>query len=151
MPLRYNLDMGYVLVPPTQPRIAVAVAAVRESDPGPYPVPENLPIEGWPTGYQTGPLAQRLNLDDVQRDVRNLGGDRHAIVVDPAQRRLYEFFAMRKTGISWEAGSMAIFDLTSNKLRPDGWTSATPLVCRFSRWWFVMTNSNAGSSITRCG
>jgi hypothetical protein len=95
-----------------------------ESDPGPYPVPDNLPIEGWPSGYRTDARLRRLSLDEVQRDVRNLGGDRHAIVVDPARGMLYEFYQARKTAAGWEAAQASVFDLTSNRLRPEGWTSA---------------------------
>ena len=60
----------------------------------------------------------------MQRDALNLGGDRHAIVVDPYNQKLYEFYAMRKTTQGWEAAQASIFDLSSNKLRPDGWTSS---------------------------
>ncbi len=69
-----------------------------ESDKGPYPIPANLKIEG--------------------------GSDRHAIVLDPAKKMLYEMFDVRPSAKSFEAGSGAIFDLTKNDTRPDGWTSA---------------------------
>jgi hypothetical protein len=118
-PLRYNADMNYVLVPPNQPKVPVRITAYPdESDPGPYPIPDNLPIEGWPLYYRG------QSLDEVQRDHRHLGGDRHGIVVDPVNRRLYEFFSIRRTDRGWEAAQASIFDLTTNKLRPDGWTSA---------------------------
>jgi hypothetical protein len=123
-PLRYNPDMGYILVPENQPKVGVKLTMYpSESDPGPYPVPDNVPIEGWPgyyTQFYTGPP---LTLDDVQRDKSNKGGDRHAIVVDPGRRMLYEFGYMKKTDAGWEAGVAAIFDLKTNKLRPVGWTS----------------------------
>ena len=51
------------------------------------------------------------------------GGDRHASVVDPVNRMLYEFYQMKKTDRGWQAAQCSIFDLKSNKLRPDGWTS----------------------------
>jgi hypothetical protein len=63
-------------------------------------------------------------LDEVQRDRLNKGGDRHAIVVDPVNRMLYEFFAIKKTNAGWEAGQASVFDLKTNKLRPVDWTSA---------------------------
>src|SRR5882724_9836811 len=86
-PLRYNLDMPFILVPPDQARIDVHITQyAAESDKGPYPLPENVPIEGWPARYRG------LSLEDVQRDNRNLGGDRHGIVVDPVNRMLYQFF-----------------------------------------------------------
>ena len=115
---RYNADMGYVLVPPDQKKIDVKLgSAAAESDKGPYPVPDNTPIEGYPVNYKG------LTLDEVQRkDEGDI--DRHALVVDPTNRMLYEFYQMRKTDKGWIASGAAIFDLKSNKLRPDGWTSA---------------------------
>jgi hypothetical protein len=122
--LRYNDDMGYAIVPPNQPRVEVKLTDYAgESDPGPYPVPDNVPIEGWPSNYQRNPDTKALSLDDVQRDKLKQGGDRHAIVVDPTNRMLYEFYTLRKTDNGWAAAGAAIFDLKSNKLRPDGWTS----------------------------
>jgi hypothetical protein len=124
-PLRYNPDMAFILVPSDQPRVPVRlVEGQDESDPGPFPVPDGLPIEGWPASYRSDPQLRALTLDDVQRDVKNLGGDRHAIVVDPVSRTLCEFYAMRKTPAGWEAKQSSAFDLKSNKLRPEEWTSS---------------------------
>jgi hypothetical protein len=115
---RYNTDMCYVLVPPDQKMIDVKLgSAAAESDKGPYPVPDNTPIEGYPTNYKG------LTLDEVQRKVEG-DIDRHAVIVDPTNRMLFEFYQMRKTDKGWVASGAAIFDLKSNKLRPDGWTSA---------------------------
>jgi len=96
----------------------------EESDLGPYPLPENVPIEGWPVYYKNPKRFHDVTLDAVQRDSLNLGGDRHGIVVDPTAQKLYEFYALRKTLQGWQAMQASIFDLSSNKLRPDGWTSA---------------------------
>lgn len=74
-----------------------------ESDKGPYPIDGDTRIEG-------GRKAK--------------SGDRHAIVVHKEECVLYELFALRKTENGWRAGSGAIFDLSSNALRPQGWTSA---------------------------
>ena len=63
-----------------------------ESDPGPFPVPDNLPIEGWPVCALRDPNYRGWTLDDMQRDRDNRGGDRHGIVVDPVNRMLYEFY-----------------------------------------------------------
>ncbi len=82
-----------------------------------------MPIEGWPANYKHDPKTASLTLDDVQRDKLNQGGDRHAIVVDPANHLLYEFYAARKVGSDWEAKQASIFDLATNTPRPDGWTS----------------------------
>ena len=129
-PLRYNPDMGFVLIPPDQKKIDVKLVSYPdESDKGPYPLPDNVPIEGWPANY-TRYLARRdakfkgLTLDDVQRDKLMEDGDRHGIVVDPTNRMLYEFYQLKKAAAGWQAACAAIFDLKSNKLRPDGWTSA---------------------------
>jgi hypothetical protein len=123
-PLRHNIDMGFVLVPPDQKRIPVRLSAYpQESDPGPYPLPDELPIEGWPASYRRDRKLRSQTLDAVQRDVLKENGDRHAIVVDPVNGMLYEFYAMFKTANGWEARQASIFDLKSNKLRPDGWTS----------------------------
>jgi hypothetical protein len=124
-PLRYNPDMAFVLVPPDQKRVDVKITGYPdESDKGPYPLPDNLPIEGWTAYYRRDLKRNNLTLDDVQRDKLNLDGDRHAIVVDPVNRMLYEFFGMRKTDTGWEAAQASIFDLKTNQLRPEGWTSA---------------------------
>lgn len=94
----------YVVVPGTQPLVPVIFTEYGdESDPGPYPIPPDAPVEG------------------------GLGatGDRHLLVVDPDHGRLYELYhAYPNPDGSWNAGSGAIFDLNSNALRPDGWTSA---------------------------
>src|SRR5207302_3813224 len=109
-------DMGFVLIPPDQKKVPVKIVAYPgESDKGPFPVPDNTPIEGWPVGYKG------MTLDAVQRKQEK--GDRHAIVVDPTNRMLYEFYQLRKTEAGWQATQTSIFDFKSNKLRPDGWTS----------------------------
>lgn len=124
-PMRYNTDMGFILVPPNQKKIDVKLTAYpHSSDKGPYPVPDNAPLEGWPALFKRDPKLKDLTFDDVQRDKLNRGEDRHMIVVDPTNRMLYEFFTAKKTDKGWEAGCEATFDLKSNKMRPDGWTSA---------------------------
>ena len=92
----------YVVVPGTQPRVPVRFEYADESDPGPYPVPPDAPIEGGPNGK----------------------GDRHILVLDRDRWRLYELFSAYREGSGWRAGSGAVFDLSSNRLRPAGWTSA---------------------------
>jgi hypothetical protein len=83
-----------------QPKTKVSFDYADESDKGPYPLPKSVKIEGG----------------------RSADGDRHAIVVDRSNCRLYELFALYPS--PWRAGSGAIWDLRSNKLRPSGWTSA---------------------------
>lgn len=92
----------YVVVSGTQRKVSVEFEYESESDGGGYPIPPDAPIEGG-------------------RDSRS---DRHILVIDRDKCRLYEVFAATplKKG-NWKAGSGAIFDLRTNKLRPDGWTS----------------------------
>jgi hypothetical protein len=124
-PFRYNSDMGFILVPPNHKKREVHIVAYpAESDKGPFPIPDELPIEGWPADYRRTPELRRLSLDDVQRDKRNMNGDRHALVVDPVNRILYEFYQAKKTERGWQAAQASVFDLKTNRLRPDGWTSA---------------------------
>ena len=110
---RWNHDQAFIIVPPDQPMVPVDIAYRDESDPGPYPIPPEAPIEGWPIHGGA--------LDKLQREGE---GDRHVIVVDPTGMKLYELFHCYRTDKGWKVGSAAIFDLRSNKLRPDGWTSA---------------------------
>lgn len=124
-PLRYNPDMAFVLVPPDQKKINLKLVEYRdESDKGPFPIPDNVPIEGWPANYRRDPKLKNTTLDQVQRDALKENGDRHGIVVDPAGKKLYEFYQLKKTEAGWQAACSAIFDLNSNRLRPDGWTSS---------------------------
>jgi hypothetical protein len=127
--LAYNLDMGFVIVPPDQKRVPLkGLKYPDESDKGPFPIPDNAPIENWPLDNRTLEQAQRGRED----------ADRHVLVVDPVNGMLYEFYQGRKTDDGWEASCEATFDLKSNKLRPDGWTSSDaaglpifPAVIRF--------------------
>lgn len=124
-PLRYNPDMCFVLVPSDQSKINVRLNAYSgESDKGPYPVPGNALIEGWPANFKRTPATKNLTLDDVQRGKPTLDADRHGIVVDPVSRKLYEFYRLTNTDTGWSAEQASIFDLGSNKQRPDGWTSS---------------------------
>jgi hypothetical protein len=113
--LAYNLDMGFVLVPPDQKKVPVKLVSYpNESDKGPYPIPDNAPVENWPLDGR--------KLEDAQK--ANERGDRHVLVVDPVNRLLYEFYQGRKTADGWQAACEATFDLKTNQLRPAGWTSS---------------------------
>ena len=115
------IGVPWVDVPGSQPPVPISFLYGDESDLGPYPIPPDAPIEGGPDGT----------------------GDRHVLVVDRARCLLYETFDTHPDGQSgWTAGSGAIFDLRSNDLRPDGWTSADaaglPILLRsraISRRW----------------
>jgi hypothetical protein len=93
----------YVVVAGSQPMVRINLTSyASESDQGPYPVPRNAPVEGG----------------------ANANGDRHVLVVDRDNWKLYEMFsAFPNNDGSWRAASGAIFDLKSNALRPEGWTS----------------------------
>jgi hypothetical protein len=123
--LGYNLDMGFILVPPDQTLVRVKLLDYPdESDSGPYPVPDNAPIENWPLqrNEDTGALPKPgQTLEDLQRHGT---GDRHVIVVDPVKGKLFEFWQARKTDDGWQASNEATFDLKTGALRPERWTSA---------------------------
>ena len=98
------IGIPYTVVGGDQRRVSVTFDYADESDRGPYPIPPNAPIEGG----------------------RNADGDRHVLIVDRSACRLYELFDAHPLagGRAWHAGSGAIFDLRSNRLRPKTWTSA---------------------------
>ena len=99
-----RIGIPYVVVSgDVTPQAKPTFAYADESDPGPYPIPANVPIEG---------------------DPRPDGGDRHALIIDRDSCTLYELYALQKTTHGWSAGSGAIWNLRSNALRPAGWTSA---------------------------
>lgn len=94
----------YVIVPGNQPKVPVKFEYADESDPGPYPVPPDAPIEGGPKST----------------------GDRHILMIDRDNWVLYELFSAYFEDGKWRAGSGAIFDLKKPSVgqRPRGWTSA---------------------------
>lgn len=92
----------YVVVPGNQTRVPMSFDYASESDPGPYPIPPDAPIEGGP----------------------NSTGDRHILVIDRDTKELWETFYSFPNGQGWHCGSGAKFDLKTNHLRPAGWTSA---------------------------
>jgi hypothetical protein len=98
------IGIPYVTVSRRQRRVPVRFDYADESDRGPYPIPPNVPIEGG----------------------RRSSGDRHVIVVDRDRCRAYELYAAYPIsgGARWRAGSGAIWNLRSNRLRPRNWTSA---------------------------
>ena len=97
------IGIPYTTVPGTQPRVPVSFTYADESDPGPYPIPPDAPIEGGPSST----------------------GDRHVLLVDRDACRLWELYSAypQSGGASWTAGSGAAWSLTSNATRPLGWTS----------------------------
>jgi hypothetical protein len=113
-----RIGIPFVTVGRSQRRVPVQFEYEDESDPGPYPIPRDVPIEGG----------------------RGADGDRHVIVVDRRRCRLYELFAAypRAGGDRWTAGSGAIWSLRSNRMRPAGWTSADaaglPILPGLARW-----------------
>ena len=116
--LRVFQEMNFVLVPDSQPLQPIDfVDYPDESDPSPYPIPSNMPIETWPSG--TG----MLTLQQWQQDTNNSGGDRHSIIVQPGSGFIWETWQAQLVGTNWQASNGAKFDLNSNGLRPAGWTS----------------------------
>lgn len=104
----------FTTVSGAQKRVPVSFEYADESDKGPYPIPPDVPLEN--------------------------GSDAHALVVDRDRCRLYELFGASRVdgGARWSAGSGAIWDLRSNRLRPNGWTSADaaglPILPGLARW-----------------
>lgn len=98
------IGIPFVQVGANQAKVSVEFDYADESDPGPYPIPPNAPIEGG----------------------SDSDGDRHVLVIDGTNKILYELYYAFPVngGASWTAGSGAIWDLTSNELRPLYWTSA---------------------------
>jgi hypothetical protein len=96
------IGIPYNIVDSSQPGLPVTFNYDEESDAGLYPIPAAPLIEGGPES----------------------DGDRHILIVDQEECILYELFYARQIDGDWQAGSGAIFDLRSNALRPDGWTSA---------------------------
>jgi hypothetical protein len=96
------IGIPFDVVSKTTPRFGVRFGYADESDRVRYPIPRTVQIEGGP-----------------QSD-----GDRHALLVDRDACRLYELYDLHGGGSSWTAGSGAVWDLRSNRLRPAGWTSA---------------------------
>lgn len=114
-----RIGIPYVVVDGrTTPKSRVSFEYADESDKGPYPIPANVPIEGQPAHGNEG--------------------DRHALIVDESTCTLYELYALQRAGSHWTAGSGAIFNLRSNRLRPAGWTSADaaglPILPGLARW-----------------
>jgi hypothetical protein len=120
-----RIGIPYVTVRKGQRRVPVSFEYADESDRGPYPIPPNVPIEGG----------------------RGSSGDRHVIVVDRGRCRLYELFAAypEAGGARWRAGSGAIWNLRSNRMRPAGWTSGDaaglPILPGLARYYEVKRGS----------
>jgi len=102
----HNPDYGipFNIVPITQKKVPVTFGYASQSNKGPYPIPPNAEIEGG----------------------KHAGGDRHVLVLQQGVCKLYEMWRAFPIhgGKRWKAGSGALFHLNSNKLRPNGWTSA---------------------------
>lgn len=97
------IGQPYVIVSGNQPKVPVSFLYAHESDPGPYPIPANAPIQGG----------------------ADSDGDRHVIVVDQDNQMLYELYRAFPDGKGgWTADSGAVFNLKTNDMRPLGWTSA---------------------------
>ncbi|MEA2645240.1 MAG: hypothetical protein QOE92_323 [Chloroflexota bacterium] len=93
----------FTVVPGSHPKVPVSFDYSDESDPGPYPLGSDTPIEGG----------------------ANADGDRHALMIDSSTCRLYELYDTHYSAGGSTAGSGAVFDLRANgPLRPSSWTSA---------------------------
>jgi hypothetical protein len=94
-----SYGIPYTVVPASQKFVPITITPyASESNPGPYPVPLNAPVES--------------------------GSDHHVLVLDSGNCHLYEMYDAQPVGSGWVCQSGAVFNLNSNALRPDGWTSA---------------------------
>ncbi|MCW2786195.1 MAG: hypothetical protein JWP74_2712, partial [Marmoricola sp.] len=111
-----NYGIPITVVAASHPKVAVKFGYADQSDHVRYPLGRDTRIEGG----------------------RGSSGDRHAIVVDKGTCRLYETWATSVKNGKWRAGSGATWSLTSNKVRPNGWTSADaaglPILPGLLRW-----------------
>ncbi len=88
----------YNTVPGSQRKLTVRFDYSSQSDHVGYPIPRRPRIEA--------------------------GSDHHMLIVNSGTCKLYEMWNVRHTRRGWRAGSGAVWKMTSNALRPDGWTSA---------------------------
>jgi hypothetical protein len=113
-----SYGIPYTVVGADQKQVPIKFTSYgSESNPGPYPVPRNAPIEG------AGKKGQ---------------GDKHVLVLQEGTCKLYELYDAHRKGAGWAAASGAVFNLRSDALRPEGWTSADaaglpifPLLARY--------------------
>jgi len=102
----------FVIVPADQPRVPMSFLYASQSEPGPYPFPQDVPIQA--------------------------NEDRHATVLVRDECKIYETYNTYSAGSGFRADSGAIFDLVSGAPRPDGWTSATaaglPILAGLTRY-----------------
>ena len=82
----------YVSVPFSQPLVPISFEVADESDPGPYPVPLDAPVEG--------------------------GGDRHVLTLRQGDCKLFELYAAERSGRGWHAYSGAVWDLQLQRAAP---------------------------------
>jgi hypothetical protein len=99
-----SFGIPYTVVGAGQAKVPIKLTKFRsESDPGPYPTPLNAPVEGG------GPRGH---------------GDKHVLVAQEGTCLDYELYKAAQKGAGWTAAAGAVFDLRSDALRPDGFTSA---------------------------
>jgi hypothetical protein len=97
-----HYGIPWQVVPSTQAGVPMTFQYADQSDPGPYPFPADAKVEGG----------------------AGSGGDMHVLVVEMGACSLYETWSSTYAAPGWMCGSGAKFDLSSNALRKDGWTSA---------------------------
>ena len=93
-----SYGLPYLIVDHDQPRQAMSFLYSSQSEPGPYPFPPDIPLQA--------------------------NADRHAVVIERDACLLFETFDTHRVASGFQCGSGAIFNLRSNALRPDGFTSA---------------------------
>jgi hypothetical protein len=113
-PIREDYSFPYNVVLDAQSNVDVAFTLYDdESDPGPG---AGSPLNGTVSYGSKGsyPMPAGASIEG--------GGDAHCLVIDKDNHLLYETY-QTSGGPPWSASCGAVFDLNSNSVRPDGWTS----------------------------
>jgi hypothetical protein len=97
-----HYGIPWQVVTSTTAKVPMTFDYADQSDPGPYPFPVSALVEGG----------------------AGSNSDRHVLVLDSSTCTLYETWSSTYAAPGWHCGSGAKFNLSSNALRPDGWTSA---------------------------
>ena len=106
-----SYGIPYTVVGPHQPKVPIKFTEYgEESNPGPYPIPANAPVEG-----------------------AGEAGDRHVLVLQEGSCKLYELYNAQRAGAGWEAGSGAVFNLRSKRCARTAGPRRTPPGCRSFR------------------
>ena len=147
--------MNFVIVPANQPMVNV-----RD-----HRLPERIRSRAFPDSAERadrelaavaqrrhqGAAAPGITLEQFQREG---SGDRHLILLDPTRGRFHEFWQARFTDAGWQAAQASTFDLDTNRLRPERWTSSDaaglPILPAIVRYDEVARGTSTTHCVSRC-